>query len=264
VTPQAAQIHMPGDVGKGPMRIGLLIVVAFWFLPASSETLRVMGADEGFVPYYYGNNLNKGIFAEVIQKFALETGITANFHPMARKRQAWALEEGLANAVFANPLWMPLSGRMHTVGPVLTWRDRVFAQPGLQPESYDDLQGSICLRRWFVYSDRLEQRIGTDLVRYDGYNAQQMLRMFLLKRCDYIVMNEMEFRFLALQGNVDASPYITDLIDAERPVYLGILKTEATLIEAAEAFFANHTIGVEAMLPSLPPLDRRTSFQPDK
>jgi ABC-type amino acid transport substrate-binding protein len=249
---------------ESPMRIGLLIVVAFWFLPASAETLQVMGADEGFVPYYYGKNLNKGIFVEVIHELALEAGITAKFHPMARKRQAWALEAGLANAVFANPLWMPLPGRMHAVGPVLTWRDRVFAQPGQQPDSYDDLQGSICLRRWFVYSDRLEQRIGTDLVRHDGYNAQQMLRMFLLKRCDYIVMSEMEFRFLAMQGNVDTSPYITDLIDAEWPVYLGILKTEASLIDAAEAFFATHTIDVEAMLPELPPLDRHISFQPDK
>lgn len=237
------------------MRICLLIIIAFWFLPVSSQTLRIMGADEGFLPFYYGNNLDKGIFAEVINEFALEAGITAEFRPMARKRHAWALEEGLANAVFANPLWMPLPDRMHAVGPVLTWRDRVFAQPGRQPDSFDDLQGSICLRRWFVYSDRLERRIGTDLVRYNAYNAQQMLRMFLLKRCDYIVMNEMEFRFLTLQGKVDTAPYSTNLVDAEWPVYLGILKTEATLIEAAEAFFANHAIDVEAMLPRLPPPD---------
>ncbi|GGE55131.1 hypothetical protein GCM10011533_04510 [Streptosporangium jomthongense] len=246
------------------MRIGLLIILAFWFLPVSSQTLRVMGADEGFLPFYYGTGLDKGVFVEVINEFALETGITASFRPMARKRQAWALEEGLANAVFANPLWMPLPGRMHAVGPVLTWRDRVFAQPGLQPDSINDLQGSICLRRWFVYSDRLERRIGTDLVRYDAYNAQQMLRMFLLKRCDYLVMAEMEFRFLALLGKFDAAPYSTDLIVAEWPVYLGILKTEVALIEAAEDFFATHPIDVEAMLPRLPPPDRKITILPEK
>lgn len=157
---------------------------------------------------------------------------------------------------------MPLPDRMHAVGPVLTWRDRVFAQPGRQPDSYDDLQGNICLRKWFVYSDRLERRIGTDLVRHDAYNAQQMLRMFLLKRCDYIVMSEMEFRFLALLGKVDSTLYSTDLIDAERPVYLGILKTEVALIEAAEAFFSTHTIDVEAMLPRLPSPDRHILIQP--
>lgn len=245
------------------MRICLLIILAFWFLPVSSETLRIMGADEGFLPFYYSDNLDKGIFAELINEFALEAGITAEFRPMARQRHAWALEKGFANAVFANPLWMPLPDRMHAVGPVLTWRDRVFAQPGLQPDSFDDLQGSICLRRWFVYSDRLERRIGTNLVRYNAYNAQQMLRLFLLKRCDYIVMNEMEFRFLALLGNVDTASYSTNLVDAEWPVYLGILKTEATLIEAAEAFFATQAIDVEAMLPGLPPPDRRISIQPD-
>ncbi|MEP1215095.1 MAG: polar amino acid ABC transporter substrate-binding protein [Marinobacter sp.] len=246
------------------MRIGLLIIVAFWFLPVSSQTLQIMGSDEGFLPFYYGNNLNKGILVEVINEFTLETGIAADFRLMPRKRQAWALEEGQANAVFANPLWMPLPDRMHAVGPVLTWRDRVFAQPGRQPDSFDDLQGSICLRKWFVYSDRLERRIGTDLVRHDAYNAQQMLGMFLHKRCDYTVMNEMEFRFLALLVEVDPDRYSTELIVAEWPVYLGILKTEAALIEAAEAFFATHTVDVEAMLPNLPPPDRNVSIQPDK
>ncbi|MBL3558681.1 MULTISPECIES: substrate-binding periplasmic protein [Marinobacter] len=246
------------------MRIGLLIIAVFWSLPVSSQTLRIMGSDEGFLPFYYGNNLNKGILVEVINEFTQEAGIAADFRPMPRKRQAWALEEGQANAVFANPLWMPLPDLMHAVGPVLTWRDRVFAQPGRQPDSFDDLQGSICLRKWFVYSDRLERRLGTDLVRHDAYNAQQMLGMFLHKRCDYAVMNEMEFRFLALLVKVDPDRFSTELIDAEWPVYLGILKTEAALIEAAEAFFATHTVDVEAMLPKLPPPDRHVSIQPER
>ena len=246
------------------MRVGLLIIVAFWCLPVSSQTLEIMGSDEGFLPFYYGDNLNKGILVDVINEFTLGTGIAADFRPMPRKRQAWALEEGRANAVFANPQWMPLPDRMHAVGPVLTWRDRVFAQPGRQPDSFDDLEGSICLRKWFVYSDRLERRIGTDLVRHDAYNAQQMLGMFLHKRCDYTVMNEMEFRFLVKLVEVDPDRYSTELIDAEWPVYLGILKTEAALIEAAEAFFATRTVDAEAMLPKLPPPDRHISIQPDK
>ncbi|MAB50135.1 MULTISPECIES: polar amino acid ABC transporter substrate-binding protein [unclassified Marinobacter] len=246
------------------MRIGLLIIVVFWSLPVSSQTLEIMGSDEGFLPFYYGDTLNKGILVEAINEFTLEAGIAADFRPMPRKRQAWALEEGQANAVFANPRWMPLPDRMHAVGPVLTWRDRVFAQPGLQPGSFDDLDGRICLRKWFVYSDQLERRIGTDLARHDAYNAQQMLGMFLNKRCDYVVMNEMEFRFLAKLVEVDPDGYSTKLVDAEWPVYLGILKTEAALIEAAEAFFATRTVDAEAMLPKLPPPDRHISIQPDK
>lgn len=66
------------------MRICLLIIIAFWFLPVSSQTLRIMGADEGFLPFYYGENLNKGIFAEVIKEFALEAGITAELRPIAQ------------------------------------------------------------------------------------------------------------------------------------------------------------------------------------
>ena len=246
------------------MRVGLLIIVAFWCLPVCSQTLEIMGSDEGFLPFYYGDTLNKGILVEAINEFTLEAGIAADFRPMPRKRQAWALEEGQANAVFANPRWMPLPDRMHAVGPVLTWRDRVFAQPGLQPGSFDDLDGRICLRKWFVYSDQLERRIGTDLARHDAYNAQQMLGMFLNKRCDYVVMNEMEFRFLAKLVEVDPDGYSTKLVDAEWPVYLGILKTEAALIEAAEAFFATRTVDAEAMLPKLPPPDRHISIQPDK
>ncbi|MEC7376726.1 MAG: polar amino acid ABC transporter substrate-binding protein, partial [Pseudomonadota bacterium] len=134
-----------------------------------------MGSGEGFLPYYYGHSLDKGILVEPIHEFSRETGIAADFRPMPRKRQTWALENGHANAVFANPLWMPLSDRMHAVGPLLTWRDRVFAQAGRKPHSFDDLQGSICLRRWFVYSDQLERRIGANLVRLDAYDAQQML-----------------------------------------------------------------------------------------
>jgi len=245
------------------MRIALLIISAFWFLPASSQTLQIMGSDQGFLPFYYGDNLNNGILVEVINEFTMETGIAADFRPMARKRHTWALEKGLANAVFATLRWLPVPARLHAVGPVLIWRDRVFAQTGRRPDSLDDLQGNICLRKWFVYSDRLERRIGTDLVRHDGYNAQQMLGMFLRKRCDYIVMNEMEFRFLALQVEVDSERYSTDLIDAEWPVYLGILKTETALIEAAETFFATYTVDVEAMLPKLPPPDRHTSIQWD-
>ncbi|MGO1463052.1 MAG: substrate-binding periplasmic protein [Marinobacter sp.] len=246
------------------MRIGLLIIAAFMSLSVSSQTLQIMGSDQGFLPFYYDNDLNKGILVEVINEFTLETGIKADFRPMARKRHAWALEEGLANAVFANPRWMPLPDRMHAVGPVLTWRDRVFAQPGRQPDSFDDLKGSICLRRWFVYSDQLERRIGNNLHRHDAYNAQQMLGMFLRKRCDYIVMNETEFRFLALLAKVDSNRYSTQLIDAELPVYLGILKAEAALIEAAEAFFATYTIDVEAILPKLPPPDWLAPIQLDK
>lgn len=41
------------------MRAGLLIIVAFWCLPVSSQTLEIMGSDEGFLPFYYGDNLNK-------------------------------------------------------------------------------------------------------------------------------------------------------------------------------------------------------------
>ncbi|TGN39208.1 transporter substrate-binding domain-containing protein [Marinobacter confluentis] len=237
------------------MRVALLIITAFWLLPASSQTLKIMGSDEGFLPFYYGNSLNKGILVEVMDEFTQKTGIPTDFLPTPRKRQTWALETGRANAVFANPRWMPLPDRMQAVGPVLTWRDRVFAQSDRQPDSFDDLQGSICLRRWFVYSDRLEHRVGTDLVRHDGYDAEQMLGMFLNKRCDYIVMKEMEFRFLARLLKVDPERYSTELIDAEWPVYLGILKTEAALIKAAEAFFATHIVDAGAMLPGLPPPD---------
>lgn len=246
------------------MRMGLLIVLTFWFLPASSQTLDIMGSNEGFMPFYYGDNLNKGVLVEVINELTLKTGIAANFRPMPRKRQGWALKKGRGNAVFATPLWMPLPEQMHAVGPVLTWRDRVFAQPGRQPGSFDDLDGSVCLRKWFVYSDRLERRIDTDLARHDSYNAQQMLGMFLNKRCDYVVMNEMEFRFLAKLMEINPDRYSTELIDAEWPVYLGILKTETALIEAAETFFATHTVNVEAVLPKLPPPDRHISLQPDK
>ena len=238
------------------MRVVLFIIMAFWLLPASSQTLKIMGSDEGFLPFYYGNDLNKGILVEVIKEFSLQTGIAADFLPMARKRQPWALERGLANAVFANPLWMPLPDRMHAVGPLLTWRDRVFAQPGRQPDSFDDLKGGICLRRWFVYSDRLERRIGSQLVRHDAYNAEQMLQMFLHKRCDYIVMNETEFRFLAQLGDVDPELYRTQLVDTEWPAYLAIPHNETALIEAAEAFFSTYTLDVEALLPNFPPPDR--------
>ncbi|MGC8120196.1 substrate-binding periplasmic protein [Marinobacter sp. VGCF2001] len=238
------------------MRVALFTIMAFWFLPVSSQTLQIMGSDDSFLPFYYGHNLNQGIFVEAIRDFTTETGIAADFLPMARKRQAWALQRGLANAVFASPRWMPLPDQMHAVGPVLTWRDRVFALPGRQADSFDDLQGNICLRRWFVYSDQLERRIGSQLVRQDAYSAQHMLLMFLHKRCDYIVMNETEFRFLALLGDVDHERYSTELIAAEWPVYLGILKTEAALIEAAESFFATYSIDVETLLPKLPRPDR--------
>ena len=264
VTPNQRLPNLIEDWDEDPLKIGLLIIAAFWCLPVSSETLQIMGAEKGYLPFYYGENLNKGALVEVINEFTTDTGIPAEFRPMARKRHAWALENGLANAVFASMRWMPLPDRMHAVGPVLIWRDRVFAQPGRQPDTVDDLQGSICLRRWFVYSDRLEKRIGSDLVRYDSYDARQMLGMFLRKRCDYIVMSEMEFRFLALLAEVDPDLYVTEVIDAEWPVYLGLLKTEAALIEAAEAFFATHTIDVESMLPNLPQPDRLDLLQPNK
>lgn len=244
------------------MRVGLLILAVFCSLPVSSQTLQIMGSGEGFLPFYYGHSLDKGILVEVINEFSRASGIKADFRPMPRKRQAWALENGHANAVFANPLWMPLPDRMHAVGPVLTWRDRVFAQPGRQPQSFEDLRGSICLRRWFVYSDQLERQIGSGLVRQDSYSAQQMLGMFLQKRCDYIVMNETEFRFLAQLVAFDPDRYSTGLIDAERPVYLGILKSEAALIQAAEAFFTDYRIDVETMLPRLPPPDQKISVEP--
>lgn len=80
--------------------------------------------------------------------------------------------------------------------------------------------------------------------------------MFLRKRCDYIVMNETEFRFLTMMGDIDPERYSTELIDPEWPVYLGILKTETALIEAAEDLFATYSIDVEAMLPELPRPDR--------
>lgn len=137
------------------MRVVLFIIMAFWLLPASSQTLKIMGSDEGFLPFYYGNDLNEGILVEVINEFTLQTGVAADFLPMARKRQPWALERGLANAVFANPLWMPLPDRMHTVGPLLTWRDRVFAQPGRQPDSFDELKEA------FVFADGLSTVIGS-------------------------------------------------------------------------------------------------------
>ncbi|WP_336366424.1 substrate-binding periplasmic protein [Marinobacter sp. C2H3] len=245
------------------MRISLLIIGALWSVSAWCQTLQIMGSDEGFIPFYYGHNLSEGILVEVIHEFTRETGIAGRFRPVPRKRQAWTLKQGRANAVFANPLWMPLPDQMHAVGPVLTWRDRVFAQPGRRPERFEDLQGSVCLRKWFVYSDALEQRIDAGLVRRDGYNAQQMLGMFLSKRCDYIVMNDVEFRFLARQINVDPSRFHTGLIDTEWPVYLGILKTETTLIDAAEAFFAAHNVDVEALVESLPPPDRPVSIRVD-
>ncbi|HEY9119506.1 MAG TPA: polar amino acid ABC transporter substrate-binding protein, partial [Marinobacter sp.] len=69
------------------MRIGLFIITAFWFFPVSAQTLRIMGSDDGFLPFYYGNNLSMGILIEVINDFTLETGIEAEFRPMARKRQ---------------------------------------------------------------------------------------------------------------------------------------------------------------------------------
>lgn len=244
------------------MRVSLLILAALWFTPVSSQTLQIMGSSEGFLPFYYGHSLDKGILAEVIQEFSGETGIAARFRPMPRKRQAWALENGHANAVFANPLWMPLPDRMHAVGPVLTWRDRVFAQPGQKPLSFDDLQGNVCLRRWFVYSDQLERRLGANLVRIDGYDAQQMLNIFLQKRCDYIIMNDMEFRFLAQLLAINPDEYSTELVDAEWPIFLGILKTETALIQAAEAFFADYRIDVEALLPGLPPPDEKISIHP--
>lgn len=49
-------------------------------------------------------------------------------------------------------------------------------------------------------------------------------------------MNETEFRFLAQLRDVDPELYRTELVDAEWPVYLGILNNETALIEAAEAF----------------------------
>lgn len=45
------------------------------------------------MPFYYGSKLKEGILVEVINDFTMETGISADFLPMARKRQAWALEE---------------------------------------------------------------------------------------------------------------------------------------------------------------------------
>ncbi|MEP3562108.1 MAG: polar amino acid ABC transporter substrate-binding protein, partial [Marinobacter sp.] len=84
-----------------------MIILALWTLSAASQSLRIMGADDGFLPFYYGKDLNKGIFVEAMNEFASKTGISAEFRVMARKRQAWALGEGLANAVFANPRWMP-------------------------------------------------------------------------------------------------------------------------------------------------------------
>jgi hypothetical protein len=77
-------------------------------------------------------------------------------------------------------------------------------------------------------------------------------------------MNELEFRFMAQLLDIDPHRYRTELIDAEWPVYLGILKTETALIEAAEAFFSTNTVDVETMLPNLPPPDRHISIEQDK
>lgn len=60
------------------MRVVLFIIVAFWLLPASSQTLKIMGSDEGFLPFYYGNDLNEGILVEVINEFTLQTGVAAD------------------------------------------------------------------------------------------------------------------------------------------------------------------------------------------
>ena len=68
------------------MRAVLFIIMAFWFLPVSSQTLKIMGSDESFLPFYYGNDLSEGILVEVINEFSLEAGITAGFRPMPRKR----------------------------------------------------------------------------------------------------------------------------------------------------------------------------------
>ena len=77
------------------MRAVLFIIMAFWFLPVSPQTLKIMGSDESFLPFYYGSNLSEGILVEVINEFTKQTGIAADFVPMARKRQAWALERAI-------------------------------------------------------------------------------------------------------------------------------------------------------------------------
>jgi hypothetical protein len=89
-----------------------------------------------------------------------------------------------------------------------------------------------------------------------------MLNIFLQKRCDYIVMNDMEFRFLAQLLAINPDEYSTELVDAEWPIFLGILKTETALIQAAEAFFADYRIDVEALLPGLPLPDEKISIHP--
>lgn len=206
-------------------------------MPVMAETLAVVGDEEGLVPYYYGPELTRGLLVDVLDDFAQSTGIDAHFHASTTRRFEWDLKEGRANAMFGNPAWFPVQDQLHLIGPLFYWRDRLFAQPELSPESLDRLEGSICLRKDFTYSEALEARLDTDLIRFNAYNADQLVRMFLRDRCDYAIMDDLEFRFLALQGDMNPKLYETSIIEAEWPVYLGIIKDEQQVIDEAEAYF---------------------------
>lgn len=203
----------------------------------AADSLIVIGNHHGVLPYYYGEQLEKGLLVDVVQEFSAATGIEGRFQPSPPNRQTWFLEHGNANAIFAHPNWMPMPEQMHMIGPLFYWRDRLFAQPGNQAEDLETLTGTICLRQGFTYSDVLESLLESELQRFDAGSDDLLVGMFLRQRCDYAVMDDLYFQYRAKQGEVDPELYATSMVDSEWPVYLGILKTETALIEAAEAFF---------------------------
>lgn len=223
----------------------LTLILASLVGSLAADSLVVIGNHNGVLPYYYGESLEKGLLVEVIKTFSNETGFDSHFQPSPVNRQAWFLEHGTANAIFAHPSWMPTPELMHLIGPLFYWRDRLFAQPGHQPDDIDTLTGTICLRQGFTYSDQLESSLGNRLHRFEASNDDLLVRMFLGQRCDYAIMDDLDFQYRAKQGEVDPELYTTSIVDAEWPVYLGILKTETALIEAAEAFFTPERFNFE-------------------
>jgi len=220
------------------MRRKLWIVMAWCLMsPLLADPLTVVGEREGLMPYYYGTELDQGVLVDVLHEFTRSTGIEARFYSSTTRRFQWDLEHGHANAMFGHPAWFPVPERLHLIGPLFHWRDRLFAQPELEPEALESLEGSICLRKHYTYSESLESLLGGPLMRFDAKDADQLVRMFLRKRCDYVIMDDLEFRHLAGQGEVNPDLYETSIIEAEWPVYLGILKSQSALIEAAEGFF---------------------------
>ncbi|MHA7879630.1 MAG: substrate-binding periplasmic protein [Saccharospirillum sp.] len=214
--------------------IALLALVSV----AAADSLVIVGNQQGLLPYYYGDNLDRGFLVAIVREFSAATGIDSRFQPSPSNRHEWFLAHGHANAIFANPAWLPIPDQMHLVGPLFHWEDRVFAQPGLTVgDGVEQLSGTICLRSGFTYSDRLENRLGNELERFDADSDDILMRMFVRQRCDYTVMDDLEFQYLARAGDLDPALYETSIIDARWPVFLAIRKTETALIEAAEAFF---------------------------